>query len=103
MYCLKLLKKYSQKWYLQKDNAGGIKMPITTLEWNRHRDNMHQSLVELLQRKQADPTSYEYTCQIMAFTFNLSTDAFMNMLENEDIYTLAIKLTADEYGEINYD
>ncbi len=78
-------------------------MSITTLEWIRHRDNMHQSLTELLQRKFTDPSSYEYTCQIMAFTFNLSTDTFMNMLENEDTFELATKLTADEYGEISYD
>lgn len=78
-------------------------MSITTSKWNRHRDNMHQSLTELLQRKQTDTSSYEYTCQIMAFTFNLSVNEFMNMLENEDTSDLATKLTADEYGEINYD
>lgn len=73
-------------------------MSITTSEWNRHRDNMHQSLTELLQRKKTDLSSYEYTCQIMAFTFNLSADVFMQALENEDTLILADKLTTDEYG-----
>lgn len=73
-------------------------MSITTSEWNRHRDNMHQSLIDLLQRKKTDLSSYEYTCQIMAFTFNLSAAAFMQVLESEDTFVLANKLTIDEYG-----
>ena len=73
-------------------------MSITTSEWNRHRDNMHHSLTELLQRKKTDLSSYEYTCQIMAFTFNLSADVFMQALENEDTLIFADKLTTEEYG-----
>lgn len=71
---------------------------ISESEWNRHRDNMHQSLKALLQRKKTDLSSYEYTCQIMAYTFNLSADVFMQALENEDTLVLADKLTTDEYG-----